>query len=121
MLWVNDDAESLRDARATIDSLTRQAYPNWRLLIVPQGPGNKSAAIRDRLLAATPGLDDRAELTRNLTPRILDGIASGAEAGGGFVTVLSPGGELGGDGVPAKAIAAAVHAQAGFLCTDERR
>src|SRR5216683_1295893 len=121
MLSVNDDAESLRDARATIDSLTRQAYPNWRLLIVPQGPGNKSAAIRDRLLAATPGLDDRGELTRNLTPRILDGIASGAEAGGVFVTVLSPGDELGVDAFLEMAIAAAMHAEADFLYSDERR
>src|SRR5260370_4716312 len=112
MLWVNDDAESLRDARATIDSLTRQAYPNWRLLIVPQGPGNKSAAIRDRLLAATPGLDDRAELTRNLTPRILDGIASGAQAGGVFVTVLSPRDQLGAETVLEMAVAAGMHVEA---------
>jgi ADP-heptose:LPS heptosyltransferase/GT2 family glycosyltransferase len=120
-LSVNDDEASLRDARTTIDSLARQVYPNWRLLIVPRGPGSKSALIRDRLLAATPGLDDRAELARNLTPRILDGIASGAEVSEVFFTVLSPGDELGVDAFLEMAIAVAMHAEADFLYSDERR
>ena len=62
MLPVEDDEESLRNAEATIDSLRRQAYPNWRLLIVPQN--GKSGVIRARLLGGGDALSDQAELLR---------------------------------------------------------
>ena len=126
MLRVNADEESLRNARATIDSISLQAYPNWRLFIVPQGAGKKSAAIRDRLLAGNKGLNDRAEVVGNLTPRALDGIASaagspdGAAEGEVFFTVLSAGDELGVDAFLEMAIAAALHPEADFLYSDER-
>jgi ADP-heptose:LPS heptosyltransferase/GT2 family glycosyltransferase len=122
MLPVNADEESLRNAGATIDSLSLQAYPNWRLLIVPQGAGSKSGAIRDRLLTGNEGLNDRAEVLGNLTPRALAGIASAADTSAGevFFTVLSAGDELGVDAFLEMAIAAAMHAEADFLYSDER-
>ena len=126
MLPVNADEGSLRQARATIGSIFLQAYPNWRLFIVPQGAGKKSGAIRDRLFAGNEGLDDRVEVLGNLTPRALSGIAPAAgspgNATGGevFFTVLSPGDELGVDAFLEMAIAAALHAEADFLYSDER-
>jgi ADP-heptose:LPS heptosyltransferase/GT2 family glycosyltransferase len=122
MLGINQDEESLRNAGATIDSLCLQAYPDWRLLIVPQGAGKKSAPVRDRLLAGSEGLNGRGEICRNLTPRALAGIASdaGAAAGEVFFTVLEAGDELGVDAFLEMAIAAAMHPDADFLYSDER-
>jgi ADP-heptose:LPS heptosyltransferase/GT2 family glycosyltransferase len=126
MLPVNADEESLRKAGATIDSISLQAYPHWRLFIVPQGASKKSGAIRDRLLAGNEGLDDRAEVVGNLTLRALAGIASaagssdGATGGEVFFTVLSVGDELGVDAFLEMAIAAAMHAEADFFYSDER-
>ncbi len=118
MLRLNDEEQALRNAGATIDSLCAQAYPNWRLLIAPQGAAAKSGPIRDRLLAGREELNNRAEMLRNLTPRALAGLASGA--GTSFFTVLSPGDELGVDAFLEMAIAAAMHAEADFLYSDER-
>ena len=116
MLGVNPDEESLRNAGVTIDSLRLQAYPNWRLVIVPQGAGKKPAAIRDRLLAGNEALTDRVEVRRNLTPRALADYAPGEV----FFTVLSAGDELGVDAFLEMAIAAATHPEADFLYSDER-
>ncbi|MGC2413692.1 MAG: glycosyltransferase family 9 protein, partial [Stellaceae bacterium] len=122
MLRVKEDEASLHSAGATIDSLAAQAYPNWRLVIVPQRAGSKLGAIHDRLLAGRPALDDRAEICRNLAPRALADIASSAGASDAevFFTVLSAGDELGVDAFFEMAIAAAVHADADFLYSDER-
>ncbi len=121
MLPVSAGEESLRNARATIDSISGQAYANWRLFIVPQGAGKKSAVIRDRLLAGNKGLNERAEVLGNLTPRVLAGIASApSSAGEVFFTVLSAGDVLGVDAFLEMAIAAAMHAEADFLYSDER-
>jgi len=126
MLPVSADEESLRNARATIDSISLQAYPNWRLFVVPKGAGKKSGAIRDWLLAGNEGLNDRGKVLGNLTPRALAGIASaagspdGATGGEVFFTVLSAGDELGVDAFLEMAIAAAMHAEADFLYSDER-
>jgi O-antigen biosynthesis protein len=116
LLPVGEDREALRNAGLTIDSLCRQAYPNWRLLIVPQGVVSRSATARHRLLAASAGTHDRAELLRNLTPDFLAGIASGEV----FFTVLSAGDELGIDALLEMAIAAAMHPEADLLYSDER-
>ena len=115
MLPVGGDEVSLGSAALTIDSLCRQAHPNWRLFVVPQGTGGKSAAIRDRLLAGK-GLRERAEVLGNLTPGALAGIASSEV----FFTVLSAGDELGVDAFLEMAIAAAMHPEADFLYSDER-
>jgi ADP-heptose:LPS heptosyltransferase/GT2 family glycosyltransferase len=122
MLRVKEDEASLRSAGATIDSLCIQAYPNWRLAIVPTRAGGKLDPIHDRLLAGRPALNDRAEVCRNLAPRALAGIASDAGAAEAevFFTVLSPGDELGVDAFLEMAIAAAMHAEADFFYSDER-
>ncbi|HEV2333901.1 MAG TPA: glycosyltransferase family 9 protein [Stellaceae bacterium] len=122
MLRVDQDEASLHRAGATIDSLSAQAYPHWRLAIVPGRSGRKSGTIRDRLLAGRPGLIDRAEVCPNLAPRALAGIATGAGASPGevFFTVLSAGDELGVDAFLEMALAAAMHPEADFLYSDER-
>jgi len=122
MLTVNQGEESLRDAGMTIQSLCVQVYPNWRLLIVPQGAGGKIGPVRERLLAGTPGLDGRAEVLRNYTPRTLGSLASetGASASEVFFTVLSAGDELGVDAFLEMALATATHPEADFLYSDER-
>ncbi len=121
MLRVKGDKESLRNARATIASICAQAYPNWRLLIVPQGAGSKPGPIRDRLLAGTPAVQDRIAVMRNLTPA-LAGIASGAGVAEGevFFTVLSAGDELGVDAFLEMAMATATYPETDFLYSDER-
>ncbi len=123
MLRVSAEEEALGNAAATINSLCVQAYPNWRLLIVPQRAGGKSGPIRDRLLAGKEALNGRAEVLHNLTPRALAGIAAGAGASLGevFFTVLSAGDELGVDAFLEMALAAAMHEDADFLYSDERR
>ncbi|MFI4947790.1 MAG: glycosyltransferase family 9 protein [Alphaproteobacteria bacterium] len=122
MLRVKEDEASLRSADATISSLCAQAYPNWRLAIVPQRTGRKLDRIHDRLLAGRPELNDRAEVCRNLAPRALAQIASSAGVSEAevFFTVLSAGDELGVDAFLEMATAAVMHAEADFLYSDER-
>ncbi|HEY8874612.1 MAG TPA: glycosyltransferase family 9 protein [Stellaceae bacterium] len=122
MLPVADDEESLRKAGATIASLCVQAYPNWRLVIVMPGADRKSRPVRDRLLAGVEGLNDRAEMLRDLTPRTLAGIApsAGVPADDVFFTVLAAGDELGVDAFLEMAIASAMHGAADFFYSDER-
>jgi ADP-heptose:LPS heptosyltransferase/GT2 family glycosyltransferase len=122
MLRVKGDKGSLRNARATIASICAQAYPNWRLLIVPQRSGSRPGLIRDRLLAGTPAVQDRIEVMHNLTSPALAGIASGVGASEGevFLTVLSAGDELGVDAFLEMAMATATNPQTDFLYSDER-
>ena len=116
VLTVHGDEASLHAAALTIDSLTRQAYSEWRALIVPPRSAGKSGAIRERLLDRSDGLAGRAELLPSLTPGALARIAPG-EA---FFTVLSAGDELGVDAFLEMAIAAAINPGADFLYSDER-
>jgi ADP-heptose:LPS heptosyltransferase/GT2 family glycosyltransferase len=122
MLGVKEDEASLCGAEATISSLCTQAYPNWRLAIVPRRAGRKLDPLHDRLLAGRPELNDRAEVCRNLAPRALAEIASSAGASEAevFFTVLSAGDELGVDAFLEMAIEAAMHAEADFFYSDER-
>ncbi len=122
VLPVADEEGSLRRAGATLASLCAQAYPHWRLVIVPRGAGNKPGLVRDRLLARSGAMAERVEIVRTLTPRALAGIdwGAGTPAGEMFFTVLAPGDELGVDAFLEMAMAAALHAEADFLYSDER-
>ena len=75
VLPVGGDRAALAGARVTIASLCTQAYPNWRLLVVPQGSGGRSGAA---LLAAIGPLSERGEVVRSVTAEILTGIAAAA-------------------------------------------
>lgn len=120
MLPVQDDRESLRRARTTIASLCAQAYPDWRLLIVPQGRSSKSGAA---LLAEMAEAGEQSEVLREVTPATLRGLAAriGIPAAEMFFTVLTPGDQLGCDAFLEMALASAVHRGADFLYSDERR
>jgi ADP-heptose:LPS heptosyltransferase/GT2 family glycosyltransferase len=122
MLRVGDDETALREAEATIASLRRQAYANWRLLIVPHGSGTRSAALRERLIGAAEELTERAEIVRNLTPRAIAGIVAGAGAAAGevYVTLLAAGDRLGVDAFLEMALAASLNPDADFIYSDER-
>ncbi len=119
VLPVTDEAKSLGQAGATIASLCAQAYPNWRLLIAPQGTHAKSAAA---LLAAMGGLRERGDVLSDATLGALAELASlaGRPASETFLAVLAPGDELGVDAFLEMAIAAALYAEADFLYSDER-
>jgi hypothetical protein len=68
LLPLRTDAESLSKARATIASLTAQIYPDWRLIVVPQGSGKKSAmsdtTLHERLTDRLPSITGRVEIER---------------------------------------------------------
>ena len=110
---------ALRRAGITIASLLAQAYANWRLLIVPQGAADRTAAVRERLLAELPVGEERIAVVRRADRDAL-GMATAA-ADEIFLTVVSPGDELGVDALIEMAIATAMHPDADFLYSDERR
>jgi ADP-heptose:LPS heptosyltransferase/GT2 family glycosyltransferase len=123
VLPVAEDDASLRRARATLASLYRQAYPNWRLAIAPQAAGARPRLVRDRLLARLGATADRADVLDELSPDIVARMASEASLAPGevFLTVLSPGDVLGVDAFLEMALATAMHAGADFFYSDERR
>lgn len=123
VLPVGGDNESLHRAGATLATLGAQVYPNWRLIVVPQGTGKRARLAADQLVARWPAIADRVAVVRDLTLHALAERDSGADAGAGdlFFVVLSPGDELGVDALLELAIASAQHAEADFLYSDERR
>ncbi|HVB15513.1 MAG TPA: glycosyltransferase family 9 protein [Stellaceae bacterium] len=118
-----DGEGALERAGITIASLNAQAYPHWRLLILPQGPGLKPAPFRRRLLAEPWAADERVAVVGQLNRDTVTAFAmkAGAAADEMFFTVLAAGDELGADAFLEMAIAAAMHRDGDFLYSDERR
>jgi ADP-heptose:LPS heptosyltransferase/GT2 family glycosyltransferase len=110
------DADSASRAAVTLASLAAQVYPNWRLLIVTAG---RPIAALDRLLTEMRWTDDRVAVISELSLDLIE--TKGRPDADVFLTVLSPGDELGVDAFLEMAIAAAAHPQADFLYSDERR
>jgi hypothetical protein len=82
--------EALQPVMATLASLRAQAYPDWHLLIVPQGKSGQPSRLRERLLAGSEAAADRIEIVRDLTPSAVAGIAAKRM----YFTVLKPGDEV---------------------------
>jgi ADP-heptose:LPS heptosyltransferase/GT2 family glycosyltransferase len=105
---------SLRRVEATIASLDAQAYGNWRLLIV-----GRPASKIDRLVARSRVSGDRIASVRDVELEAIGPVDTPPSEL--FVTVLTPGDELGVDAFLELAIAAAMHPEADLLYSDERR
>jgi len=104
---------TLRGACKTIASLRAQVYQNWRLIVAAE-PG---ASAERGLRAALDSLAGRVETVRSLTPQTL----LPDDENAAFLTVATPGDELGCDALLEMALTAAVHRDADFLYSDERR
>ncbi len=114
-------------ARRTIQSLARQAYPEWEVCLVPSGSkamvGQRRAGLKNAIM---DGFDDIARQIRisdgklgtRSSPR---GKRSGVVAGSSFIARLAPDDELGCDALLEFALASAFDRGADFLYSDERR
>jgi ADP-heptose:LPS heptosyltransferase/GT2 family glycosyltransferase len=119
VLPVGEDRDALDRVRKTIASLCAQAYPHWRLLLVPQNMrGNPDRVLRGVIEAA----GERAELLDEVTPAAIAALASrlGTPPAEMFATVLSPGDELGCDALLEAAMASLLRPGTDFLYSDER-
>jgi hypothetical protein len=101
-------------ASATIASLRTQVYGNWRLLVAADPKAISDGGLR----AALEGIAGRVEIVRKLTRQAL--FADDAK-GAAFLTVVSPGDELGCDALLEMALTTAAYRDADFLYSDERR
>ncbi|HEX6441412.1 MAG TPA: hypothetical protein VF007_04440, partial [Stellaceae bacterium] len=127
VLPVKTDIESLQSARVTIASLAAQVYSDWRLIVVAQAAakktGKSSERLRNALTEGFPEIAGRIELWRQLSAQMLT--APTRERASlqppNFFTVLTPGDELGCDALLEMAVTTALHAEADFLYSDERR
>ncbi|HEY4472986.1 MAG TPA: hypothetical protein VGN21_17575, partial [Stellaceae bacterium] len=101
-------------ACATIASLRTQVYGNWRLVLVAEPKALADSGLR----AALDGIAGRVEIVRKLARQALFADEAKETA---FLTVLSPGDEFGCDALLEMALTTAVHRDADFLYSDERR
>jgi ADP-heptose:LPS heptosyltransferase len=108
------DSGAAAPACATIASLGAQVYRNWRLVVAAAPKALADTGLR----AALDGIADRVQVVRKLTRPALLGENAGNAA---FLTVLEPGDELGCDAFLEMALTTAVHPDADFLYSDERR
>src|SRR5207248_1128446 len=101
------------DACKTIASLRTQVYRNYHLIVAAE----RAALADPSLHAALDSLTGRVEVVSSLTTNALLGNNKGLA----FLTVLTPGDELGCDALLEMALTTAVHSDADFLYSDERR
>jgi ADP-heptose:LPS heptosyltransferase/GT2 family glycosyltransferase len=118
VLALKADDEGFAKARRTLESLSRQAYTEWRLCVLPVKTTRRAA----RAGAAPPaalieGFEDCAARVMVLT-----GTAN-VQASGDAVYVLSitPGDEFGCDALLEFALSSGLDREADFLYCDERR
>jgi ADP-heptose:LPS heptosyltransferase/GT2 family glycosyltransferase len=109
--------------RVTIDSLTRQAYADWRLVVLTDADDEVVAGLRD-LVAGFAG--ERAERISVIGPSdaAFDAMlgtmpSTGAEAGQVLFGMLCPGDELAVDAFAEIALAGGLHRAADLLYADE--
>lgn len=109
-LYLQDaDPPTLAAARRSVQSLRRQAYPDWCFAVVATDGGETG---QDALLA---GCDDLAE---RLASFPIPADTAGAPA---YIVPLPAGDELGADALLAFALAGSGHPEREFLYGDERR
>jgi ADP-heptose:LPS heptosyltransferase/GT2 family glycosyltransferase len=117
LLRAEDDSPVAPDrVRATLSSLSRQAYPEWRLaFLLPEGAAGLQRAL----------LDEFTDIAAKTVPfDQLDDIALSSGTADNHCTYtvpLSAGDELGADALLELALAAAECPEVGFLYGDERR
>ena len=109
-------AKTVAQARATLVSLGRQVYEDWRLNILT--PTRATAALRRELLEGLEHLAPRVELLTS--DRQAQGILA-PDSPQSLLMILAPGDELGCDALLEFAVHAATDADAGLWYCDERR
>ena len=112
-MTVCNDAASPKRACTTIVSLRAQIYRHWRLVLAAEPAALADAGLR----AALDSIAGRTEVVQQPTTQALLGDAEGAA----LFTVLAPGDQLGCDAFLEMALTTAVHGEADFLYSDERR
>ncbi|HEX3952881.1 MAG TPA: glycosyltransferase family 9 protein [Stellaceae bacterium] len=115
---------ALQQARTTIESLSRQAYAEWRLFVVPENSRDAAPTVRKRLLASMEFVGESVEIAADgVSPGLLASFRAraGVAARGMFLTVLAPGDRLGSDAFLEMALAAVSSGAPDFLYSDERR
>lgn len=111
--------DATEQARRTIASLQAQAYPNWRLFVVPYRHGSKPRRLRSRLTGGFGDAADRIEVIGSTDLAAFD--RGDSQPGPVYVTVLSAGDELGCDAFLEMALATATRTDCDFFYSDERR
>jgi ADP-heptose:LPS heptosyltransferase/GT2 family glycosyltransferase len=99
---------SLDDVRTTLLSLKAQVYANWRLALLWEAPAS------DQLTTELGVLGDKCRFVGDFSPGDMPDDTS-------FLTVLTPGTELGCDAFHEMALVTVAHRDADFLYSDERR
>ena len=114
------DEAAIRLARRTLSSLAAQAYPNLRVLVLPQGKAVKHDAFADQLLKGFSRLAGKIEIVKraNATLASVIGDMSGAPA---YFMALKPGDEVGCDGLVELAVETGLSRDADFIYADDRR
>jgi ADP-heptose:LPS heptosyltransferase/GT2 family glycosyltransferase len=121
--------EEITRLRATVESLERQAYAVWRLLVCSPKPAWASACgAHAGLVVASDAAASAAlrEIERHC-PRVTfiqvdpDKLLSDVVGKGGIISVLNPGDELGEDALLEMSIEAVMSSGADFFYSDERR
>jgi ADP-heptose:LPS heptosyltransferase/GT2 family glycosyltransferase len=113
------DDEAFANARRTLESLSRQGYPSWRLYLLPSDPAPRpTLAARAVPPALIEGFDECADRVS-----VLNAVGKWPDAGGEHVYSLSiaPGDELGCDALLELAVSSGLDRGADFLYCDERR
>ncbi len=111
---------NLRQARATLDSMRHQAYPRWRIVL----PVNSESEGEALLATLLPGLEDLAERVEFVVADPASSLADLLPATTqeqAMLCLLSPGDQLGEDALLEFSVEAALHREADFLYSDERR
>ena len=109
-------AKNLGLARATLASLETQAYENWRLYVLTGTRQPKT--LRRALLGGFDELSDHVELLGG--ELAADGLLA-ADSAVSHLMILRPGDELGCDALLEFAVHGALHPEADFLYSDDRR
>jgi ADP-heptose:LPS heptosyltransferase/GT2 family glycosyltransferase len=114
LMAVDTTAAGLAAARQTLESVRRQAYPDWILSLVPQ------ARAKPQLLDALAS-DPRIRVQPNAMARPLHDFASADSSDQGYILLVQPGDELAHDALLQLALATCNNPTADFLYTNEER
>ncbi|OJW28128.1 MAG: hypothetical protein BGO51_24865 [Rhodospirillales bacterium 69-11] len=118
-LVIRDTPELVADRLLrTLESLRRQAYPEWRATILVQA--EDAPAVRDLLAGSEADLAPRIEVIAADDPRWEAPLVPAGD-GRHLAGLLHPGDELGADALGELALAAALHPEAAFIYADETR
>jgi ADP-heptose:LPS heptosyltransferase/GT2 family glycosyltransferase len=122
LLLLDGGDDAVSRARATLASLRDQAYGDWRVFVAARGEGDR-AQLRMQVLVGVAEIADKLEVLAEGDERRLADIAATAERAGRpvFLALLGAGDELSCDALLETAVSSALHREADFLYSDERR